>query len=168
MRLKHFCIKYDITESNIASTISQYPDSPIAKAMTNYGRDEKHIDEEYLLKRYKLRRRIWLESHELYYLFMEHTTESNLANILARVYGNKQQDWLQFFQYRLFSLAGVDRVINPTINEFLWNFYRFSKHFIAKADRRYDSKAIRIYKRLPHRDRYSEIYKQRLQREARR
>lgn len=168
MRIKHFCNKYDVTESNIASTIHQYPDSPIAKAMVNLGRDERYINETYLLRRYEFRRKIWLESHELYYVFMEHTKESKLSTMLAKVYGNKQQDWLQFFQYRLFSLARIDSVLNPTINDFLWKFYRFAKHFIAKADRRYDAKAFIVYNRLPNRDNYSKIYKQRLPREARR
>ena len=143
MILKHFCVKYDITESNIAVTISKYPDSSISKAMINRGRGRKCIDEKYLTRRYEFRRRIWLKSHELYYLFMEHISERKLSIYLAKVYENKIQDWIQFFQQRLFSLSSVESMLNTNINIFLWKFYRFATHFIAIADRRYDMKKRR-------------------------
>lgn len=139
LEIHEFCEKYDVNYNSAKSIICKYPDSPISKARVKIGK-MFFIREEYIIKRFEFRKKIWLESHSFYYILNEKMNDNKFAIMLSEnLYGTKQ-DWLQFIRDRLFSTSNVNKVINPTINKRLWDFYRFTRRLIRVADRRYDAR----------------------------
>ena len=146
LEIHEFCYKYEISYNSIKSTICQYPDSPLAKSRVKINK-RFYIKEEYLIKRFEFRKKIWLESHSLYYAVNERINDHKFAIMLSEnLYGTKQ-DWLQFLRDRLFHTANVNKITNPTINKKLWDFYRFTRSLIRIADRRYDARTKRRIRR---------------------
>lgn len=122
-----------------------------------------YVDDKQLLRRRRFLKKIWLMCHEYYYSITEHQNEYRLAKKLEEATGTKQQTWAVFMCTTLFSLSIVEdgSIFKYKVPVNMWKFFRVTRFMIRKITRLENKRADGIYKRLPNRDRYDEIYKER-------
>jgi len=167
--IEQFADKYDTLVTTIDSTICQKPNGILKKSIVRGAKGIRYIEEDNIRRRLEFVKRVWNESHELYYLIAEHITDHNFYILLSKCLGGSRASWNMFLRQDLWALsAGNKSATNPIVNKKIWKFYRFSRRLIRELDRRYDKRVADIYKRLPNRDKYEEIYKQRIPPEGRR
>lgn len=115
-----------------------------------------YVDVNGLMKRKEFRKKIWLEAHENFWEFVEYFgSENKLAVWLAKYSDYSVGSWVDFLARHLFMMA-PDDLFGYKVPKRLWVFYRLTRLVLRYRDRR----VKRIYKRLPNRDRYNELYKQ--------
>ena len=163
LTLNEFCGKYTVRVTSINTNISNHRDGIIAKSIIKGSkRGERLIDEEPIRRRLDFVKKVWLESHDNYYEIAEHISDYVFSKLLCRFLGGSVDIWRTFLQSGLFSIrSGNPFVVSPTVNNKLWKFWRFSTFLIKKLNRMQTQKEEAIYKRLPSRDNFPKIYKER-------
>jgi len=116
-----------------------------------------YVDTTKLYLRKEFRHKIWLKSHDNYYDMIEYFgSENKFAIWLAKYSDISKDSWVDFLSRRLFMLP-TDEILSYKVPARLWFFFRATRMVLRYRDKRIE----RIYKRLPHRDMYDEIYKMR-------
>lgn len=100
MKLSKFCDKYGVATN--AFTMARNVGSDLA----DYTREVDgliYVDEKAILEANNYRKRVWNDSHDLWYLLTRHLNASQLGRILSKVYNNKKQTWTSWFHLELFA-----------------------------------------------------------------
>ena len=169
LSIEQFADKYDTLVTTIDSTICQKPNGILKKSIIVSDRGIRYIDESVIERRLNFVKIVWNRSHEYYYMLSEYVTDYKLSKVLQAEYGGSRASWNMFLRQDLFSLsAGNKSATNPIVNKKLWKFFRFARRVIREIDRLFDKRIAEIYARLPNRDKYEEIYKERIPPEGRR
>ena len=116
-----------------------------------------YVDTTKLYKRKEFRQKIWLAAHDNYYAMMEYFgSENKFALWLAKYSDVPHGSWVDFLTKYLFMLPS-DAPFSYKVPNRMWFFFRATRMVLRYRDRREQ----RIYERLPNRDMYEEIYKER-------
>ena len=116
-----------------------------------------YVDTTKLYLRKEFRHKVWLETHELYYIFLEaFGSEYKLAQWLSKYIGGSKDTWTNFMNQHLFCLP-PDDALKYKVPKRMWKMYRALRAVLRLNGRRIES----IYKRLPNRDLYEKICKER-------
>ena len=124
-----------------------------------------YVDTDKLYLRKEFRHKIWLKSHEYYYDMMEYfKTETRFAKWIYKYYPDiPYKSWVEFLHFQLFVMP-QESIFSVRVPTRMWVFFRLCRVVIRARDRR----EKRVYKRLPNRDSYEDIYKSRIPIVARR
>ena len=146
-----FCREHNLTRNNIYILHSEGC-SFIVKDGPNL-----YVDTTALYLRKEFRHKIWLQAHDNYYDLMEYfKSENQMAIWLAKYSDINQDSWVDFLARYLFMIP-TEGPLKYKVPDRLWFFFRATRMVLRYRDRRIE----RIYRRLPNRDMYDEIYKQR-------
>ena len=119
-----FCEKHNITKENLYSTCRH-----LYVKIDN----KNYIDEDFFIKRQEFRKKVWLQSHDYYYMLSYFLRDYTMAKILSRYTGIKQTSWSSFLNKDLFSLAWLDgSILNYKIPMKQWAFFRVTS-FLVKG-----------------------------------
>lgn len=116
-----------------------------------------YVDYNGIVKRHEFRKKVWLESHDAYWEFLEYFgSENKFATWLAKYSEFTRGSWVVFLATDLFAEANDD-LFGYKVPKRLWFFWRATKMVLRYRDRRIK----RIYDLHPALDMYDEIYKER-------
>lgn len=120
-------------------------------------RKNVYVDTTKLYLRKEFRHKIWLAAHENYYELVEYfNSENEFAKWLAKYSSVPHGSWVDFLARRLFMLPS-EEPLSYKVTQRLWFFFRATRMVLRYRDRR----EKKIYERLPNRDMYDDIYKER-------
>ncbi len=146
-----FVEKYDVNKNHLFVLAST------GNSMFHRVNNKWYIDEKALIKRKEFVRRVWLTAHEYYFDIAEYFVSDNrFAIFLSRFTPQSKEAWVDFLRNGLFALPNDD-VFGYKVKGKLWVFFNICRVVVRRRDRRIRS----ICKRLPNRDRYDEIYRER-------
>jgi hypothetical protein len=95
-----------------------------------------YIDDKALVRRRQFHKKIWLMSHDNYYMLNEFIIDSQLAAILSRYTNRPKHNWVTYLYEQLFSTAYQDRsILAYKIPDMLWEFYRITTALIRSTQR---------------------------------
>ena len=96
-----------------------------------------YVDYTALLHRREFYTKIWLRSHDNYFIITELISSYKLGKILYKFYPEKSlAGWRQWLYDELFSLAYQDRsLLHYEVPNFLWAFYRITSFIIRRSQR---------------------------------
>ena len=180
LKISDFCEKWEVTENTIFVIRSQrLVNMDVFREIDNYIR----IDENHFIRRLEFRKKLDNIMHDYYYFFKKHLTDSDIAELM--VMGNPNTSitgWNTFLNQSLFSQRN-DSILNNLIGVKKWQFFRTARKIIKMMFNKigttmsgkdllkiYDvedsfpyskKREMKIMQRLPNRDRYEQIYKER-------
>jgi hypothetical protein len=156
MRAIHFAEVYEYGNAQI------YVELANGHQFVHRTDDGIFVDDKALIRRREFHKRVWLEAHDNYYKITEYINENRLGKLLRRHLGGCKSSWGVFMNMPLFSPAFQDTgLLSYKVPEKLWSFWRFTTVLIRALERKELQREQAIYARLPNRDRYEEICKER-------
>jgi len=128
--IESFCEIHNYTPNNIHCKRFNGSDTFI-----KVDGNRTYIDELSLIRRKQFQKKIWLDSHDYYYEFMEYfPSESAFARFLGKYYPLGNNNWNEFLSKQLFSLP-TDRLFEYRVPDRLWAFYRICRFTTRKIER---------------------------------
>lgn len=162
MRLEDFLQKYDVKVTSVNTEMCQRPDSVFSKSLFK-EKGARCIHETPIKRRLNFAKKVWLESHENYYKLTEETSDYELSKIISKFANGSHASWNMFLSNQLWALkAGHPSVTNPITPKMLWVFWRYSTFLVRRLERLQTQKEDKIYERLPNRDEFEDVYKNRM------
>jgi len=103
---------------------------PISVFKEGLKRGQRLINEEFFIRRREFKKKVWLESHDMYYFLTKHNTRLDLARLLHKVdVSITVETWNSFLAVTLFLLQRDD-VMSYNVNGLMWKFYRYARWLI--------------------------------------
>jgi len=180
LKISDFCEKWEVTENTVFVMKSHNDiDTNVIREIDKYLR----IDENHYIKRLEFRKKIDNIAHDYYYFLRKVFCDSEISELMMiENPDTKITQWNTFFNSALFAQRN-DTIFNNTIGSKKWQFYRTAKRIIQRLFnligitmsgkdllKIYDvdvsmpyskKREMKIMQRLPNRDRYEQIYKER-------
>ena len=88
------------------------------------------VDEEYFIRRERFKRKVWLESHDMFYFLTKHLSILEVASMLSEFSG-KKSNWSSWMNGPLFQIDDTS-IINCKVNSKAWEFYRIARWIIRR------------------------------------
>ncbi len=122
MLIEDFCDKYGVTTD--AVFVKRYNRDIPNEAFQKVSRNRLLIDEEWFIRRWQFKEKMFLANQDLYFFFTEHFSDAQFAHMLKRKYGTPVASMKDHFYKTLFKPVN-DTGIATGIGKFTFIIYKY-------------------------------------------
>ncbi len=144
IKIATFADKYDLTIDNVYVQKSKV--SPLA--FRKSARDRTQVDETHFLRRKNFKKKVWLESHDMYYFLARHLTDVDISRLLVSVDPSVNVTTWNIFLNRTLFMTDESSIMHMKVYGLSWKFYRYARWLVRaifkKAGVRVENRDIKV------------------------
>jgi len=146
LKIETFSKKYDVSIANVYVQKAEGKIAPSVFTMHNKGC--MFINEDYFLRREEFKKKVWLESHDMYYFLTLHSRDADLVRWLCKIDDTVEfHTWQMFISRNLF-MPSYSSILSCRVEGLAWKFYRFARWLIRaifiKSGVRLENRDIKV------------------------
>lgn len=128
MTIRGFCETYDLSIDTLY--VGKASGSIPAHVFKHDGIRGTMIDEKFFLNRKQFRRKVWLESHTMFYFLNKHLSETDISRLMMKMDGGGSVgNWNTYVSDRLFRTPN-ESILQYKLSSAVWKFYRYCRWII--------------------------------------
>lgn len=128
LRVDDFAYRYEVSVSNVYVKKSEGLIAPYAFSKNSGG--SVYVNEDFFLRRKEFKKKVWLQSHDMYYFLTKHLSDTAVSKLLNKIDNSiSYESWNTFLATALFSNS-ITSILSYQVNDLAWKFYRYARWLI--------------------------------------
>ena len=128
MSIESFAEKHNVNTSTVYAGKS----NGVYNGYAFQTRQKEHdlINESFFVRRYKFKRKVWLESHDLFYFLTRHMKAVQLSELLHKMDKNHSPESWNHFQSKTLFAFQSESILNYRVDGMSMKFYRYARWLV--------------------------------------